>query len=213
MALSRARSLEGLSVELGEGGNDEEDEEGGGGGRGGRRRAAAVVRADPLVAKFDAAVAAAAARNNSNIGGSRKNKNNNSNSSKFRESIAALASFNCRVFGARASLEVDAVEVGGGGSGGSGNGNGAKKKKKQKEKNKAAARNAPPSLPLSAAEILSGIQCYSCRGWGHVVAACPLLARPSGKKKGKHEKKKSGKSNGGRGQRENVSSSLRRQQC
>jgi hypothetical protein len=176
VALSRARSLEGLSIELG----------GGGAGDEGRRGA---VRADPLVARFDAAVAAAVAARNARSGNS------------FREGIAALASFRCRIFGARMSLAVDAVEAANGG-GGSGNGNGAKKKQGKK---KAAAEDdggggdganyrarAPPPL---AAEILSGIQCYSCRGWGHVVAACPL-ARASGKG-GEKKKKKEGKGNCG----------------
>ena len=232
VALSRARSLEGLSIELdGRDGevDDDEGEEGGGGGEGGRRgSAAAAVRADPLVAHFDAAVAAAAARHSSNGAAAAASSSSSSSSggrksnNSFRESIAALAAFKCRIFGARTSLAVDAVELGNGG--GSGDGNGAKRKKKRKklQEEKAAARDGgggggdadTPPPPPSAADILSGIQCYSCKGWGHVVAACPL-ARASGKK-GRREKKKGGENNGGRGRGMALSSpsspSRRRQQ-
>ena len=172
VALSRARSLEGLSIELE--GSDE--------GEGGER---SVVRADPLVRRFDAAVVAAVAA---------RRKNNNDN---FKESVAALASFKCRIFGARESLAVDAVEKAANG-GGSGN---RAKEKRSKQKKKAAAEDddasALPPPPPSAAEILSGIQCYSCKGWGHVVAACPLAAWARASGKGREKEKKKGKSNGG----------------
>ena len=191
VALSRARSLEGLSIELGEGGEDD----GGGKEVGGEGRLLrGVVRADPLVARFDAAVTNACTAT----------RNSNSNNANLRDRIAALASFKCRVFGARTSLAVDPVEKRHGGRG-----NGAKKKQKKKAAAEDDDDNNARRLPPSAAEILSGIQCYSCKGWGHVVAACPE-ARTSGKGKiGKEERKKD-KSKEGRGRR--ASAAARQQQ-
>jgi len=175
VALSRARSLEGLSIELGNEGND--------GGEGGER-VGSVVRADPLVARFDAAVAAATAA-------ATRSSSSSASSNGFRERASALAAFKCRIFGARTSLAVDAVEAAASGGGGGGGAKGRRRKKKKAaaedgddadDDDNATARRFLP--PPSAAEILSGIQCYSCRGWGHVVAACPQsLARKKKKKK------------------------------
>ena len=185
VALSRARSMEGLSIE----GLEKEIDEG---------RNQGVVRADPLVARFDATVTAAVA-----AGGSGSGKNNS-----FRARVATMASFRCRIFGARTSLAVDVVAERSNDNGG---GNGEGKKRRRKKKKAAAAdedNNNARSPPATAAEIRSGIQCYSCKGFGHVVAACPNrlaggVKRSSSGNKGKKE---------GRGRRATAAEAGQRQQ-